>query len=93
MEQVCLVLPVQPGRTNDAREFMRELETARKDDYAGSERRIPRLSHRRATRPAADQTEATAPVGRQVSPPIWARTVARTTPPLALDVEPPPSRG
>ena len=40
MEQVCLVLPVQPDRTNDAREFMRELEASRKDEYASSEQRI-----------------------------------------------------
>ena len=26
MEQICLVLPLQPGRGDDAREFMRELE-------------------------------------------------------------------
>ena len=40
MEQVCLVLPVQPGRSSDAREFMRELEASRKDEYARSEERI-----------------------------------------------------
>src|SRR3954452_10229011 len=40
MEQICLVLPVQPGRANDAREFMRELEASRKDQYAQSEERI-----------------------------------------------------
>jgi hypothetical protein len=40
MEQVCLVIPVQPGRANDAREFMRELEASRKDQYARSEERI-----------------------------------------------------
>ena len=40
MEQVCLVIPVQAGRANDAREFMRELEASRKDQYARSEERI-----------------------------------------------------
>jgi hypothetical protein len=40
MEQICLVLPVQQGHSNDAREFMRELETSRKPDYARSEERI-----------------------------------------------------
>jgi hypothetical protein len=40
MEQVCLVLPVQDGAADDARDFMRELETSRKPDYARSEERI-----------------------------------------------------
>jgi hypothetical protein len=40
MEQICLVIPVQPGQTNDARAFMRELEASRKDEYARSEDRI-----------------------------------------------------
>jgi hypothetical protein len=40
MEQICLVLPVQQGRSDDAREFMRELEASRKADYARSEERI-----------------------------------------------------
>jgi Family of unknown function (DUF6176) len=40
MEQICLVLPVQQGRSDDAREFMRELEATRKADYARSEERI-----------------------------------------------------
>lgn len=40
MEQICLVLPLQPDRGNDAREFMRELEASRKGDYARSEERI-----------------------------------------------------
>jgi hypothetical protein len=40
MEQICLVLPVQPGRAEDAREFMRELEASRKGQYAQSEERI-----------------------------------------------------
>jgi hypothetical protein len=40
VEQVCLVIPVHPGRSSDAREFMRELEASRKDEYARSEERI-----------------------------------------------------
>jgi hypothetical protein len=40
MEQICLVLPVLPGRADDAREFMRELEAPRKGEYARSEDRI-----------------------------------------------------
>ena len=40
MEQICLVLPLQPDRGDDAREFMRELEASRKGDYARSEERI-----------------------------------------------------
>ena len=40
MEQICLVLPVQQGHSDDAREFMRELEASRKADYARSEERI-----------------------------------------------------
>jgi Family of unknown function (DUF6176) len=40
MEQICLVIPVQPGQTDEARAFMRELEASRKDEYARSEDRI-----------------------------------------------------
>jgi hypothetical protein len=40
MEQVCLVLPIQEGHADDARDFMRELEASRKPDYARSEERI-----------------------------------------------------
>ena len=40
MQQICLVIPVQPGRADDAREFMRELEATRKGEYARSEERI-----------------------------------------------------
>jgi hypothetical protein len=40
VEHVCLVLPVQVGRSSDAREFMRELEASRKDEYARSEESI-----------------------------------------------------
>ena len=40
MDQICLVVPVLPGRTADARDFMRELEAGRKADYQRSEQRI-----------------------------------------------------
>jgi Family of unknown function (DUF6176) len=40
MDQICLVLPIKDGMTDDAREFMRELEQERKSEYDRSERRI-----------------------------------------------------
>jgi hypothetical protein len=40
MDQICLVVPILPGRTADARDFMRELETGRNADYQRSEQRI-----------------------------------------------------
>jgi hypothetical protein len=40
MDQICLVVPIRPGKTADARDFMRELEEQRKPDYDRSERRI-----------------------------------------------------
>jgi Family of unknown function (DUF6176) len=40
MDQICLVVPITPGKTADARDFMRELEELRKPDYDRSERRI-----------------------------------------------------
>jgi hypothetical protein len=40
MQQICLVLPVIPGAGVDARDFMRELEESRKQEYARSEERI-----------------------------------------------------
>ena len=40
MDQICLVVPVLPGRTADARDFMRELEADRKAGYQDSEQRI-----------------------------------------------------
>ena len=40
MDQICLVLPILPGKTEDARAFQRELDTERKADYDRSERRI-----------------------------------------------------
>ena len=40
MDQICLVVPVLPGRTADARDFMRKLEGDRNAGYQQSERRI-----------------------------------------------------
>lgn len=40
MDQFCLALPILPGKTDDARAFMAELEGKRKPDYARSERNI-----------------------------------------------------
>ena len=40
MDQICLVVPVQSGKSEDAREFMDELEKSRMADYAASEERI-----------------------------------------------------
>ena len=40
MDQICLVVPILPDKTDDARDFMRELEGKRKPDYDRSERRI-----------------------------------------------------
>jgi hypothetical protein len=40
MDQICLVIPILPGRTADAKDFMRELEADRKADYHRSEQRI-----------------------------------------------------
>jgi hypothetical protein len=40
MDQICLVVPVLPGRTADARDFMQELEGDRNAGYQHSERRI-----------------------------------------------------
>jgi hypothetical protein len=40
MDQVCLVVPVHAGKSDDARAFMRELEEQRKGAYAQSEQRI-----------------------------------------------------
>ena len=40
MDQICLALPILPGKTDDARAFQRELDTERKADYDRSERRI-----------------------------------------------------
>jgi hypothetical protein len=40
MDQICLVIPVAPGKRDDARAFFRELEEQRKADYDRSEHRI-----------------------------------------------------
>jgi hypothetical protein len=57
MDQVCLVLPIKQGKADAARAFMHELETARKDDYAVSERRIgiDKEAWYMASTPAGDQ--------------------------------------
>jgi hypothetical protein len=54
MNQFCLVVPVLPGRTADARDFRRELETGRNADYlcavfvsAALQRPFPVRSHAR----------------------------------------------
>ncbi|MFL5761411.1 MAG: hypothetical protein ACJ789_16945 [Thermomicrobiales bacterium] len=40
MDRVCVVFPILPAKTEDARAFQRELDTERKDEYARSERAI-----------------------------------------------------
>jgi len=40
MDQICLVVPLLPGRTADARDFMRELQTGRNAGCQLSEQRI-----------------------------------------------------
>ncbi len=40
MDHVCVVFPLLPGKTEEARAFQRELDTTRKSDYDRSERRI-----------------------------------------------------
>jgi hypothetical protein len=40
MDQICLVIPITPGKSEDARGFMRELEHERTAEYDQSERRI-----------------------------------------------------
>ena len=40
MDRICVVFPLLPGKTEDARAFQRELDTARKADCDRSERRI-----------------------------------------------------
>ena len=40
MDQICLAVPILPGKTGDARAFMRELDTTRRSEYDRSERRI-----------------------------------------------------
>jgi hypothetical protein len=40
MDRVCLALPVVPGKTDDARAFLKQLDGSRRDDFDKSERRI-----------------------------------------------------
>jgi hypothetical protein len=40
MEQTCLVVPVLPGKTDAARDFYREVEGSRVEEYHQSERRL-----------------------------------------------------
>jgi len=60
MDQICLVVPVLPGRTADAKDFMRELEGDRNADYQRSERRIGIVKEAwyLARTPAGDQLVA-----------------------------------
>ena len=72
MDQICLVVPVLPGRTADARDFMRELEGDRNADYQRSERRIGIVKEAwyLARTPAGDQFGAymeTPDVGQALS--------------------------
>jgi len=60
MDQICLVVPIIPGKTTDARDFMRELETDRNADYQRSEERIGIVKEAwyLARTPAGDQLVA-----------------------------------
>lgn len=40
MDRICIVLPILPGKLDDARAFQRELDTERKAEYARSEQAI-----------------------------------------------------
>ena len=40
MEQTCLVVPVLPGKSEATREFYREVEGARRDEFRESEERF-----------------------------------------------------
>ena len=40
MDHICVVFPLLPGKTEEARAFQRELDTERKAEYDRSERRI-----------------------------------------------------
>ncbi|MHB8647619.1 MAG: hypothetical protein ACYDAR_17700 [Thermomicrobiales bacterium] len=40
MDHIGFALPVQPGKSADARAFLTELEGSRKEQYAASERKI-----------------------------------------------------
>jgi len=58
MDQICLVVPILPGRTADARDFMREL--SRNANYQVSEQRIGIVKEAwyLARTPAGDQLVA-----------------------------------
>lgn len=60
MDQICLVVPVLPGRTADPRDFIRELEADRKAVYQDSEQRIGIVKEAwyLARTPAGDQLVA-----------------------------------
>jgi hypothetical protein len=60
MDQICLVVPILPGRTADAKDFMRELEAGRNADYQRSEERIGIVKEAwyLARTPAGDQLVA-----------------------------------
>ena len=60
MDQICLVVSVLPGKTADARDFMRELEADRNADYQRSEQRIGIVKEAwyLARTPAGDQLVA-----------------------------------
>ena len=60
MDQICLVVPILPGRTADAKDFMRELEGGRNADYQRSEQRIGIVKEAwyLARTPAGDQLVA-----------------------------------
>jgi len=40
VDQICLVIPILSGKTDAARNFLRDVETERKAEYALSERRL-----------------------------------------------------
>jgi hypothetical protein len=40
MDHICLALPVLPGKTGDARTFLRQLDGSRRAEFDASERRI-----------------------------------------------------
>lgn len=56
MDHVCLVFPILPGKTAQARTFQKDLDTTRKAEYAVSEGRlgIPREYWYIAELPAGD---------------------------------------
>jgi hypothetical protein len=55
----CVVFPLLPGKTEEARAFQRELDTARKAEYDRSERQIG------MTKPPAAALEKVVPITRE----------------------------